>query len=62
MSKPTIRELLDDNREESLELLADRVEAVLKLHKESTEGATYCEHCHMLQPCPTIRTLNGEKL
>jgi hypothetical protein len=94
MSKPSIRELIDDSRNGPADgrvflmlpkdreafdvlmarahagfLLAERVERVLALHKES--DSTYakkpwCSTCkdadgnHVDWPCATVRLLNGE--
>lgn len=68
MTKPTIRELLDDSRREGIlhcgseERLAERVEAVLRLHVpyESCDEPT-CVDCGCPWPCPTLRALEGEE-
>lgn len=76
MSEPTIRELLDQvslTRADGLfrleHELAERVEAVLKLHKESDStfaGKPWCSMCkdaqnnHVDWPCATVRALEGK--
>jgi hypothetical protein len=64
LKEPTARELSHRVRqgydEADALLLVARVEAVLALHNDSRMGATDCEHCHNLRPCPTVRILNGE--
>jgi len=64
MTKPTIRELLNDieNIPSAYEL-AERVEAVLKLHEYDPGGIDYEPACSCgdLWPCPTIRALDGER-
>lgn len=57
-TKPTIRELLDDIEEAGAGTLAERVEAVLRLHYEGSCG---CKACYASWPCPTIRALEGEE-
>ena len=62
MSKPTIRELIERAYErESGVVLAERVEAVLKLHREFGRDEISCEECDCRWPCATIRALNGEQ-
>lgn len=65
MAKPTIRELLDGLDEScgingKSDLLAERVEAVLLLHREDKTNET-CGGCHKFWPCRTIRALEGEE-
>lgn len=75
MSEPTISELVSAagragaedlgalmERAEAGTLLADRVEAVLKRHKQVTSGrnAQICNDCCQDWPCATVRDLNGE--
>lgn len=65
MTKPTIRELLDTSAvpgDEPWCELAERVEAVLRLHwEDKVQHDSYCGHCIVLWPCATIRALNGEQ-
>lgn len=64
-AKPTIRELLDmlgPDDTSMAEVLAERVEAVLKLHANSNlTPVGECLGCYLNWPCPTIRALDGER-
>lgn len=74
--KPTIRELIQGISSTapvaSGLALAERVEAVVRLHKQfkHQNGQVWCEHCTGLRgtafvaewPCATVRALNGEPL
>jgi len=72
MGKPTARELLDTTAvpgDEPWSELADRVEAVLALHRRGSvdeDHGAWCEECNdtagisLDWPCPTVRLLNGE--
>lgn len=66
MSKPTCRELLDQQqRWWGTPELAFRVERVLALHKECKGefgSACLAPGCDNDWPCPTVRLLNGEEL
>lgn len=66
----SIRELLDDIEDiKTAYELAERVEAVVELHKEvkGRGRRRYCQECSsiagltILYPCPTIRKLEGER-
>lgn len=71
MGKPTIREILTDFdiTDPKHELLAERVEAVLRLNRPAREllglppsADERCAACKdMPWPCPTIRALEGEQ-
>lgn len=48
--------------------LAERVDAVLKLHVRNSDDpgllipwGDYCDECNTPWPCPTIRALDGER-
>lgn len=71
MAKPSIRELLGwftpeflrhqepESVVEAGARLAERVEAVLDLHKDAM-GRGWCTECECVQPCRTRRALEGE--
>ena len=60
---PTARELLTLlGMEDTVETLADRVEAVLALHERQrmmTVGCVRCNECGQDWPCATVLALNG---
>lgn len=63
MEKPTIRELLiPPFSQNQATALAERVEAVMRLHVQHNAKPEhdYCADCFHYWPCPTIRALEGQ--
>lgn len=68
MGKPTILDLLDTVKAGAPDAtdaeLAERVEAVLKLHNHGGKECFSCcggYHDPETHPCPTLRALDGER-
>jgi hypothetical protein len=65
MTKPTIRDLIDEVRKDDFGsglALSERVEKVLALHQAKNDLAGgYCKAClSSVMPCATVRALDGE--